>query len=78
MPIRRAYRGDSATERQPTTESEALLEEVIDTSLQTDRAHHDELGRTMDSPGPIEHPDESGTSPREQPAAPIDVGKIDE
>jgi hypothetical protein len=50
---------------------EAVLEEVMDT-LQPDRAHHDELGRTADVPDGCE------SSPREQPAEPIDVRKIDE
>ena len=51
---------------------EELLEEVIDTSLQPDRAHHDELGRTAN--GVEEHE----PSPREQPPEPIDLGKVDE
>jgi hypothetical protein len=49
---------------------EELLEEVIG-SLQPDRAHHDELGRTAN--GSEEEP-----SPREQPAEPIDLGNVDE
>ena len=51
---------------------EAVLEEVIDAELQPDRAHHDELGRTANGV------DALGTSPREQPAEPIDLGKVDE
>ena len=51
---------------------EELLEEVIDTSLQPDRAHHDELGRTAN--GVEEHE----PSPREQPPEPIDLGNVDE
>ena len=51
---------------------EALLEEVIDASLQPDRAHHDELGRTANGA------DEQEPSPREQPSEPIDLGKVDE
>jgi hypothetical protein len=48
-----------------------VLDEVLDT-LQPDRAHHDELGRTVDQA------DECEPSPREQPAEPIDVEKVDE
>jgi hypothetical protein len=62
----------------PATEDEALLEEVLDTSLHTDRAHHDELGRTEEPTEPDNHPDEAPPSPREQPATPIDIQKIDE
>jgi hypothetical protein len=50
---------------------EEVLEEVIET-LQPDRAHHDELGRT------VNHADGCEPSPREQPAEPIDVGNVDE
>jgi hypothetical protein len=60
------------------TEAEALREEVIDSSLHTDRAHHDELGRTEEPTEPDNHPDEAPPSPREQPAAPLDIQKIDE
>jgi hypothetical protein len=60
------------------TDSEAVLEEVIDASLHTDRAHHDELGRTEEPVEPNNHPEEVPPSPREQPAAPIDIGKMDE
>ena len=54
--------------------SETALEEVIDTSLNPDRAHHDELGRTNEprSDG------EQEASPREQPAAPLDLTKTGE
>ena len=51
---------------------EELLEEVIDASLQPDRAHHDELGRTAN--GAEEHE----PRPREQPPEPIDLGQVDE
>ena len=54
------------------TVDEELLEEVIDTSLQPDRAHHDELGRTANGFEPHE------PSPREQPSEPIDLGDVDE
>jgi hypothetical protein len=50
---------------------DAVLEEVMDT-LQPDRAHHDEVGRTVDAPDGCE------SSPREQPAEPIDVRRVDE
>jgi hypothetical protein len=50
---------------------EEVIEEIIDT-LQPDRAHHDELGRTVD------HADGCEPSPREQPAEPIDVDEVDE
>jgi hypothetical protein len=53
------------------TADEELLEEVIETSLQTDRAHHDELGRTANG-------EEHEPSPREQAPEPIDLGKVDE
>ena len=59
------------------TETEAILEEVIDTSLHTDRAHHDELGRTEDAERNT-HPEEAPPSPREQPATPIDIQRVDE
>ena len=62
----------------PTAESEAVLEEVIDSSLHTDRAHHNELGRTEDPAVPDNHPDEAPPSPREQPAIPLDIQRIDE
>jgi hypothetical protein len=50
---------------------EEVLEEVVET-LQPDRAHHDELGRTASSAEVCE------PSPREQPAEPIDIRKVDE
>ena len=62
----------------PQTETEAIEEEVIDTSLHTDRAHHDELGRTEEPAEPDNHPLEVPPSPREQPALAIDIAKIDE
>jgi hypothetical protein len=63
---------------EPAPENEAVLEEVIDASLHTDRAHHDELGRTEEPVERNNYPEESPPSPREQPAVPIDVGKVDE
>jgi hypothetical protein len=50
---------------------ETALEEVIDVCLHPDRAHHDELGHTRNG-------SEQPASPREQPSAPMDVGKVDE
>ena len=50
---------------------EEVLEEVVDT-LQPDRAHHDELGRTADQSDGCE------PSPREQPAGAIEVENVDE
>jgi hypothetical protein len=63
---------------EPAAEYEAVLEEVIDASLHTDRAHHDELDRTEEPVERDNHPEEAPPSPREQPAVPIDVGKVDE
>jgi hypothetical protein len=60
--------GVSSTEVIP----ESVLEEEIDVALHPDRAHHDELGRTVE---PAEH---NAPSPREQPAGPIDIGKVEE
>jgi hypothetical protein len=54
------------------TTDEELLEQVIEASLQPDRAHHDELGRTANGAG------EPEPSPREQPSEPIDLTKVDE
>jgi hypothetical protein len=69
---------DTATPADPVAEADVLLEEVIDSSLHTDRAHHDELGRTEEPVEPDNHPEEAPPSPREQPAMPIDIQKIDE
>jgi hypothetical protein len=52
----------------PTQESDAIVAEVIEALLEPDRAHHDELGRTAEA---SRTPDR--TSPREQPAVPLDV-----
>ena len=62
----------------PRTETEAIEEEVFDSSLHTDRAHHDELGRTAEPAERDESPTEAPPSPREQAAIPIDVTNIDE
>ena len=63
---------------EPETESEAVLEEVIDASLNPDRAHHDELGRTEEPGEPHNHPKQAPPSAREQPAMPIDIANVDE
>lgn len=56
--------------------SDTTREEVVRALLHSDRAQHDELGRTlsfgMDDDG------ESHSSPREQAAAPIDLHNVDE
>lgn len=69
------------TRRRPThspTEAQAIEKEVIDTLLQTDRAHHDELGRTEESVESEDHPAEVPPGPREQSAVALDMAKIDE
>ena len=56
--------------------SDATREEIVRALLHSDRAQHDELGRThsMDFNGdPPSH-----SSPREQAAAPIDLNNVDE
>lgn len=55
-------------------DSAAVRKEVMDACFEPDRAHHDELGRT-DENGKI--PD-APASPREQPAAAMDVTRVDE
>lgn len=55
----------------PAAESESVLEEVIDVSLQPDRAHHDELGHTREGA-------EEPASPREQAPVPLDVDLVNE
>ena len=70
MQTARGKRARKAATRK-TTESESVLEQLIDVSVQPDRAHHDELGRTRNGT-------EQPASPREQPAAPIDVSKVGE
>ena len=51
-------------------------EEVVRALLHSDRAQHDELGRTPSSEVSGEPP--SYSSPREQAAAPIDLHNVDE
>jgi hypothetical protein len=55
---------------------ETMREEVVRALLHSDRAQHDELGRTLslDANGDPE----SHSSPREQAAAPIDLHNVDE
>ena len=55
---------------------ETTREEVVRALLHSDRAQHDELGRTvsMEMSGDSEH----HSSPREQGAAPIDLNNVDE
>jgi hypothetical protein len=59
---------------------DATREEVLDALLHSDRAQHDELGRTWDVQGTHEVGAEewSQSSPREQAAAPIDLHNVDE
>jgi hypothetical protein len=61
----------------PAQEAEVVLEEEIEASLNPDRARHDELGRIEEAADQIDRPD-AEPSPREQPAAPIDIAKVDE
>lgn len=58
----------------------ATREEILDALLHSDRAQHDELGRTWDVQGSHEPGAEewSQSSPREQAAAPIDLHNVDE
>ena len=53
--------------------SDTTREEVVRALLHSDRAQHDELGRTLSL-----DIDESHSSPREQAAAPIDLHNVDE
>jgi hypothetical protein len=71
MAITHARTREEILDANSTDESETVLEEVIDTSLNPDRAHHDELGRTTEPHEDREQP----ASPREQPAAPLDVSQ---
>ncbi|HET9362738.1 MAG TPA: hypothetical protein VFO58_23470 [Vicinamibacterales bacterium] len=60
--------------------TDATREEILDALLHSDRAQHDELGRTWDVQGSHEPGSEewSPSSPREQAAAPIDLHNVDE
>ena len=51
----------------PLRQPEDVVAEVVEAMLETDRAHHSELGRTVNGTP------EPSASPREQPAAPIDI-----
>jgi hypothetical protein len=53
--------------------TDATREEVVRALLHSDRAQHDELGRTEMIDDPPYH-----SSPREQAAAPIDLHNVDE
>jgi hypothetical protein len=59
-----------------THRPDTARDEVVQALLHTDRAHHDELGRTEQDMIPDDSPYES--SPREQAAAPIDLQNVDE
>ena len=74
MAITHARTREEALDANHTDQSETALEEVIETSLNPDRAHHDELGRTNEPPSD----GEQEASPREQPAAPLDISQTDE
>lgn len=67
----RRKRARTVAVKPKTTESESVLEQLIDVSVQPDRAHHDELGRTRNGT-------EQPASPREQPAAPVDISRVGE
>ena len=51
-------------------------DEVVRALLHSDRAQHDELGRTLSLDSNADA--ESHSSPREQAAAPIDLHNVDE
>ena len=55
---------------------ETTREEVVRALLHSDRAQHDELGRTLSFD--MNDEGESHSSPREQAAAPIDLHNVDE
>lgn len=55
-------------------DADAVRKEVMDACFEPDRAHHDELGHTDENGDRVDTTD----SPREQPAAPLDVDHIDE
>ena len=55
---------------------DATREEIVRALLHSDRAQHDELGRTR-SPE-VSEDASSHSSPREQAAAPIDLHNVDE
>jgi len=74
MAIAHARTREEAPDANPTDESETALEEMIDASLNPDRAHHDELGRTNE---PLSD-GEQEASPREQPAAALDISQTGE
>lgn len=55
---------------------DTMREEVVRALLHSDRAQHDELGRTRSLDANGDPP--SHSSPREQGAAPIDLHNVDE
>ena len=55
---------------------DATRDEVVRALLHSDRAQHDELGRTLSLD--INGDTEFHSSPREQAAAPIDLHNVDE
>jgi hypothetical protein len=61
----------SQTDRPDTTR-----EEIVRALLHSDRAQHDELGRTWSTE--TSEDSEYYSSPREQAAAPIDLHNVDE
>ena len=74
MAITHARTREEVLDANHIDESETALEEMIDASLNPDRAHHDELGRTNE---PLSD-GEQDASPREQPAAPLDISQTGE
>jgi hypothetical protein len=68
MPTKRGKRARKTVVS--ATAEAAALEEMLDV-LQPDRAHHDELGRTRNGTA-------EPASPREPPAAPLDVANVGE
>ncbi len=60
----------------PPDRPDETRDEVVRALLHSDRAHHDELGRTRSMQMKGERQNHS--SPREQGAAPIDLHNVDE
>ena len=56
--------------------TDTTRDEVVRALIHSDRAQHDELGRTLSLD--IDGKAESHSSPREQAAAPIDLHNVDE
>jgi hypothetical protein len=53
-------------------------EEVVRALLHPDRAQHDELGRMDELADEVEGHSSKRSSPREQPAGPLDLTNVDE